>query len=214
MENDFNEDQIDSGEEKKHKCCGGKCKSQGAAPADLEPEQSTPLSPEELMDQEIMQIKVQAADYKDKYLRGLAESENVRKRMQKERQELVQYAIQNVILDFLTPIDHFENALKFTQQAAPEVQHWAVGFQMILNQFKDVLAANGVTPLESVGRPFDHNWHEAIEMVATADYPPGTVVEECVRGYKMGDRVLRPARVKVAKSIEVAVEEENDEQQQ
>lgn len=211
MENDFNENQLDDGVEK-HKCCG-KCKNHEAAPLDVEEEQSVPLSPDELMDQEIMQMREQAAEYKDKYLRGLAESENVRKRMQKERQDLVQYAIQNVILDFLTPIDHFENALKFTQQAAPEVQHWAVGFQMILNQFKDVLAANGVTPLESVGKPFDHNWHEAIEMVATSDYPPGTVVEECVRGYKMADRVLRPARVKVAKSIETTAVAEDETQQ-
>lgn len=211
MKNDVNDNQLDNGEQE-HQCCG-KCPNHDV-PMDMEVEQSAPLSPDELLEQEISQMRVQAAEYKDKYLRGLAESENVRKRMQKERQDLVQYAIQNVILDFLTPIDHFENALKFTQQAVPEVQHWAVGFQMILNQFKDVLAANGVTPLEALGKPFDHNWHEAIEMVATSDYPPGTVVEECVRGYKMGDRVLRPARVKVSKSVEVAADEEETDQQQ
>jgi len=152
-----------------------------------------------IIEDELQEVRLQAADYKDKYLRGLAESENVRKRMQKERQDLVQYAVQNAILEFLTPIDHFENALKFADQAAPEVQHWAVGFQMILNQFKDVLTANGVTPIEAIGKEFDHNFHEAIEMVETSDTAPNTVVEECLRGYKMGERVIRPARVKVAK---------------
>ncbi len=72
---------------------------------------------------------------------------------------------------------------------------------MILNQFKDVLAANGVTPFVSVGQPFDHTRHEAIEMVETTEFSPGTVVEESLRGYKINsDRILRPARVKVAKA--------------
>ena len=76
-----------------------------------------------------------------------------------------------------------ENALKFTQQMSDEVKHWAIGFQMILNQFKDVLSANGITPFSSEGKPFDPHLHEAIETVATADFPPGTVIEESLRGY-------------------------------
>lgn len=151
------------------------------------------------MEVEIAEAKQDAAQYKDKYLRNLAEMENSRKRLQKEKQELTQYAIQNVILDFLPPLDHLENALRFADQASSEVQHWATGFQMILTQFKDALANNGVAPIISKGMPFDHNCHEAVEMIVTNEFPPGTVVEENVRGYRMGDRVLRPARVKVAK---------------
>ena len=137
-----------------------------------------------------------------------------RKRMQKEKQDLMQYAVQNIINDFLTPIDHFENALKFTDQASDDVKHWAVGFQMILNQFKDVLAANGITPFISVGQPFDHTRHEAIEMVETTEFSPGIVVEESLRGYKINsDRILRPARVKVAKApaAEEVIAETNEE---
>jgi molecular chaperone GrpE len=130
----------------------------------------------------------------------LAESENARKRLQKERQELVQYALQNAMCEFLNPIDHFDNALKFTQQASDDVKHWALGFQMILNQFKDALTANGVTAYESVGVVFDPHSHEAVEMVTSTDYPPGTVVNESLKGYKMGDRIIRPARVTVAKA--------------
>lgn len=153
-----------------------------------------------ITDVELEQLKKDASEYKDKYLRVLAESENARKRLQKEKQELIQYAIQNVVIDFLNPIDHMENALKFTQQMSDEVKHWALGFQMILTQFKDVLSRNGVTPFDSTGKPFDPHCHEAVESVATEDHPPGTVIEESLRGYKMGDRTIRPARVKVSKT--------------
>ncbi|MBA3957393.1 MAG: nucleotide exchange factor GrpE [Parachlamydiaceae bacterium] len=149
---------------------------------------------------ELTQLKQDALEYKDKYLRQLAEADNMRKRMQKERQELIQYAVQNVLVDILHPIDHFENALKFTQQASDEVKHWALGFQMLLNQFKDVLANNGVVAFTSQGTPFDPHCHEAIEMVTSTEFAPGIVMEESIRGYKMGDKVIRPARVKVAKA--------------
>lgn len=151
---------------------------------------------------ELEQLRRELADYKDKYLRSLAEAENSRKRLQKEKQEMIQYATHNVISEFLSPIDHMENALKFTQQMSDDVKHWAVGFQMILSQFKDVLNINGVIPFESEGKPFDPHKHEAIEMIATADFAPGTVIEETVRGYSMGDKVIRPARVKVSKAVE------------
>ena len=105
-----------------------------------------------------------------------------------------------MIVEFLTPIDHMENALGFAQQMSDEVKHWAVGFQMILTQFKDVLNMNGVTPFKSEGTHFDPHRHEAIETVETSAVPPGTVVEESLKGYIMGDKVIRPARVKVSKS--------------
>jgi len=152
-------------------------------------------------DNEMDTLRKEASEFKDKYLRLLAEMENTRKRLQKDKQESVQYAVQNMMVDFLSPIDHMENALKFTDQASNEVKQWALGFHMILNQFKDVLTQNGVVPFVSVGTPFDHNKHEAIEMIATDSVDPGTVVEEHLKGYRMGDRLIRPARVKVSKAL-------------
>lgn len=149
---------------------------------------------------ELESLKRELTEVKDKYLRVLAESENARKRLQKEKQENVQYAIQNVIVDFLNPIDHMENALSFAQQMSEDVKHWAVGFQMILSQFKDVLTTQGVKPFQSEGTPFDPHRHEAIEMVETSTVPPGIVVEESLKGYLMGDKTIRPARVKVSKA--------------
>ena len=147
---------------------------------------------------EFEKLQEEVLEYKNKYLTLLADAENARKRLQKERSELIDYAIRNLIVDFLHPIDHLENALKFTQEASPEVKHWALGFQMILNQFKEVLANNGVKPIEALGKPFDPHFHEAVEMITTTEHPPGIVIEESIRGYKSGDKPLRPARVKVS----------------
>lgn len=166
-----------------------------------------------ISDLELEALRKDLAEAKDKYLRVLAESENARKRLQKEKQEMTQYALQNVIVDFITPIDHMENALSFTQQMSDDVKHWAVGFQMILSQFKDVLSNNGVTPFSTVGKPFDPHRHEAVEAVETTKVPPGTVVEECLKGYVMGDKTIRPARVKVSKEpveTKKTTEEEQD----
>jgi len=155
-----------------------------------------------ITDVELRNMQKELIEYKDKYLRLLADVENTRKRMQKERQELTKYAIENVIITFLHPLDNMENALKFAQDMSEEVRNWAFGFQMIMTQFKDVLAENGVYPFESIGTKFDPHCHEAIEMVESEEKPPGIILEEYVRGYKMGDRTIRPARVKVTKGAE------------
>lgn len=160
---------------------------------------------------ELDQIKKDAAEYKDKYLRLLAESDNYRKRMQKERQEMVQFALQNTIIDFLTPIDQLENALKFAQNMSSDVKQWALGFQMILNQFTDVLANSGVVAFDSTGKPFDPHHHEAVEMVTTNEHPPGIVIKQNVRGYKMGDKTIRAARVSVSQQLP---KEENEQSSQ
>ena len=145
-------------------------------------------------------LKFEAEDYKDKYFRALAEVENSRKRLQREKIESQSYAIQNIVCDFLQPLDHFEQALKHAAKASDEIKHWALGFEMMLNQFKQVLADHGVTAFDSVGASFDPHQHEAIETEETTQYSPGTIIEEFQRGYKLGSRVIRPARVKVATS--------------
>lgn len=185
--------------EEKNKLDGEEAAKQEAKPTEPTPPPRQPVQVT-ITDIELEQLKKEAAEFKDKYQRALAESENSRKRLQKERQELIQYAMQNIFVDFLAPIDHMENALGFTEQASNEVKHWAYGFKMILGQFKDVLSNNGVTPFKSVGERFDPHRHEAVETLETTEYPSGTVVSESICGYKMGDRIVRPARVKVAKA--------------
>lgn len=146
--------------------------------------------------------KSELEEYKDKYLRLLAEMENTRKRLQKEKQEMSRFALENIVLDFLSPMDNLENALKYTQGMSQETLNWARGFEMILEQFKDVLTQNGIHPFSSEGAPFDAHLHEAVEVEELEDCVDGTVLQEFVKGYKSGQRTLRPARVKVAKKIE------------
>lgn len=172
---------------------------------------SASVKPKQVLvtDEELRGIQKEMVEYKDKYLRLLADAENSRKRLQKERQEISRYAIEHLIVDLLRPLDNLENALRFAQEMSDEVRNWAFGFQMILTQFKDVLAQHGVTPFDSVGNPFNPHDHEAIEMVESITQPDGIVIEESVRGYKMGDRTIRAARVKVTKAPEKPASEQN-----
>lgn len=145
-------------------------------------------------------LKNENQELKDKYLRVLAESENARKRLQKERLEAIQYATEGLVVSFLHPIDNFENALKAAEGMTPEVKNWAMGFQMILNQLKEVLSEHGVASEPSVGKEFDPHLHEAIEIVETKEHPDGWIIQEFSRGYRIGNRIIRPAKVKVAKT--------------
>lgn len=187
---------VENGKDANNKPPSGSAPEEAAA--EFEPASPHPKLVQ-MTDEEIRSIQKDLMEYKDKYLRLLADADNARKRLQKERQEITRYAVESLIVDFLRPLDNLENALRFAQEMPDEVKNWAYGFQMILAQFKDVLSQNGIVAIESLGQPFSPHDHEAVEMVETEQEPPGTIIEECMRGYKMGDRTIRPARVKVAK---------------
>jgi molecular chaperone GrpE len=153
----------------------------------------------------------EAIDYKDKYLRLLADVENTRKRMLKEKQDMVRFGIENILGEILGPMDNLENALKHAENLSGELKNWAMGFQMILAQFKDVLAQNGVASFVSEGQRFDSARHEAVEMEETDKVPEGMIIKEFVKGYCRGDHIIRPARVKVAKKLTTKEEGEQDE---
>jgi molecular chaperone GrpE len=140
-----------------------------------------------------------AEDFKEKYLRALAEMENMRKRMQKEKQDMARFGIENAIAEFLPAIDNLENALHFAESAHGEVKSWAMGFQMILAQLKEVLHNHGIVAFHSIGNRFDPAYHEAVEIIETEEHPEGAILQEFAKGYKSPTRVIRPARVKVAK---------------
>lgn len=168
---------------------------------------------EKVQEDRLSQLQQDLQECQDKYLRVLADSENARKRMQKEHQEWAKYSIENVLVEFFHPIDSFEKALQFAETMSEEVKNWAVGFEMILNQFKQIFSNHGVEEYHSVGKPFDPHFHEAVEMVETTEYEPGIIVEEYVRGYKVGERAIRVARVKVAKIPEQKIELEQTKQE-
>jgi molecular chaperone GrpE len=148
----------------------------------------------------IQTLEAELKECHDKHLRLLAEMENSRKRLMKEKQEMTRFGIENVITDFLSPMDNLENALKFAHQMSEETRNWARGFEMILCQFKEVLTEHGVASFTSVGQAFDPHMHEAVEVEETSTVPEGQITAEFVKGYKSAQRTLRPARVKVAKA--------------
>jgi molecular chaperone GrpE len=174
-------------------------------------ENETPLKGDEdpILHEEILPIDEMAKlqeelqMQKEKYLRSLAELENTKKRLQKERQEMTKFAVENVIIDFLNPLDNLEKALSFTDHMSDETKNWAIGFKMILTQLQDVLSEHHIYAFEAKGETFDPHLHEAVSIEETEAFPEGTILEQFSKGYKSSDRTLRPARVKVAKKPKV-----------
>jgi molecular chaperone GrpE len=138
------------------------------------------------------------AELKDKYLRALADSENVRKRVRQQSEDSIRIQREAILRDLLPIIDNLERALEAARKGA-EVKVVVDGVEMTVKALIDFLRAQGVTPLQSVGQTFDPNRHEAADHVESQIHPANTVVDEFHRGYLIGDRTLRPARVSVAK---------------
>ena len=160
----------------------------------------TPLPNEDIKElSKEEQLQLELEEQKEKYIRSLAEMENTRKRMQKERQEMTKFAVDQVITDFLNPLDNFEKALSFADKMSDETRNWAMGFKMILTQLQDVLTEHGVHPFPSLGNTFNPHFHEAVSVEETTNHPDGYILEEFSRGYKSSERTIRPAKVKVAK---------------
>ncbi|HEV2170871.1 MAG TPA: nucleotide exchange factor GrpE [Candidatus Binatus sp.] len=138
------------------------------------------------------------AELKDKYLRTLADTDNARKRIRQQSEESVRIQREAILRDVLPIIDNLERALDAARQGAP-VKAVVDGVEMTVKALIDFLRAQGVTPIQSVGQAFDPTRHEAADHVESEVHPPNTVVDEFHRGYLIGDRTLRPARVSVAK---------------
>jgi molecular chaperone GrpE len=138
------------------------------------------------------------AELKDKYLRALADAENTRKRLRQQGEENLRLQRESLLRDLLPIVDNLERAVGAARgggNGKPIVE----GVEMVLRSLLDFLKRHGVTPQESVGQPFNPQFHEAVDHVESLEHKPNTVVSEFHRGYQMGDRVLRPARVAVAK---------------
>ncbi len=162
----------------------------------LEKEETVSIS--DLMQENLDKASKDASEYKDKYFRALAEMENSRKRLQQEKQEMISYAVDNMIDEFLLPLDNLENALKFTDNLSDEIKNWAMGFKMIAAQFTQVLENHGIIPYASVGEIFNPHFHEAVETEVSNAHAEGTVLSEVQKGYRHGERILRVAKVKVS----------------
>ena len=148
---------------------------------------SPTLSPEELAATEI-------ASLKDQLLRTRAEFDNIRKRLTREKEESLRYANQAILSDLLPLLDHLELGLQAATTTTDPASVVA-GVKLIQSQFDRFLTDHGVTPIEAIGKPFDPHWHEALSQEPCPGKPEGLVLHQRRRGYKIGDRLLRPSSV-------------------
>lgn len=134
----------------------------------------------------------------DRLLRTAAEFDNFRKRVDRERRDLLDYAATEVLTELLPVVDDLERALQ--ADSGTEASVYRQGVELILKQLHDLLKRRGVTSVETLGTDFDPNVHQAVMHDVSATHREGEVMEELRRGYKLRDRLLRPAMVKVAKA--------------
>lgn len=138
--------------------------------------------------------EAEKAELKDKWLRAVAELENYKKRVRREIDDATFRAQQNLLNAFLPTVDNLERA----QELARSNEQLFKGIQMVVSGFLSALARHGVEPVPAVGHPFDPAIHEALQQMDSPDHAPGTVIREWEKGYRQGDRLLRPARVVIA----------------
>lgn len=151
---------------------------------------------------EIEALKAQLDDRTGQYMRIAADFDNFRKRTQKERQELELQAKCSTIVELLPVVDNFERARSHIKPQTEQEMTIHKSYQSVYKQLVECLKRIGVAPMRSEGQEFDPNMHEAVMRQPTEDYEEGTVMEELVRGYLLGERVLRHAMVKVAAAPE------------
>jgi molecular chaperone GrpE len=140
------------------------------------------------------QLALQLTQAQDRLARLQAEFDNTRKREAKERQDVRDYAIQSAVEPFLGVLDNFALALK----SDGDVEQLRTGVQLIVKQMDDALRGLNVQPVEAIGAQFDPRIHEALGSIETLEYPDHQVLEEIRRGYKLRDKLLRPALVRIA----------------
>ena len=137
-------------------------------------------------------------DYYDRLLRKTAEFENYRKRVERERREQADQRVVDLLLELLSVVDDFDLAL--TVEGGDSAAAYRKGVELIHSKLNELLKRHGVRPLEALGADFDPNVHQAVLHETSPESREGEVIEELRRGYMIGDRLLRPAMVKVAKS--------------
>ncbi len=152
-------------------------------------------------------LEAERDEYKDLLLRKAAEFENFRRQKEKEMAALIKFADKNLIKSILPIIDDLErvitNAEKFLA-ANPDAKIYVDGVKMVHQKLLKTLEARQVKRMETVGKKFDHNFHEALTQMPKADLEPDTIVEEFEAGYIMHDEVIRHAKVVVSKPVESA----------
>jgi molecular chaperone GrpE len=158
---------------------------------------AAPQDASEALATEIAELRHEHEELRDQLLRKAADFDNYRKRVDRERREMAELAAQDLLLELLPVIDDFERAL--SADVIPGAEAYRDGVELIYKQLQDLLKKRGVTAIDAVGTDFDPHIHQAVVQEASTSHRDGEVIAELRRGYRLGDRLLRAAMVKVAK---------------
>ena len=148
-------------------------------------------------EEQLQRLQDELNQTRDQLMRTMADFSNFRKRQQDERDRDRRYATEGLVTALLPVLDNFERTVAHLEQGA-SVEQMIEGVRAVERQLRSALESQNVKRIESVGQPFDPNFHEAIAMEASTEHSADTIISEFESGYRMGDRVIRPARVKVA----------------
>jgi len=164
----------------------------------LVPVEPAPLTPDQIEDLKTRAAK--ADENWERLLRTTADLDNFKKRAAREKQEAIKFANESLMQKLIPALDNFDMALAATQSASAEsAQSLQAGIAMIHQQLKSVLAESGLEEVDAAGKPFDPNLHEAVSQKETTEAPDGQVIQQLRKGYRLRERLLRPATVVVAK---------------
>ncbi len=155
------------------------------------------IDPIEALNKEIDALQAQLAQNKTDLLRAYADTDNTRKRLVKEAETAKKYRFQSAALELLPILDNLNRALAVKPEN-PELANYVRGFEMIQTQLENALKNEGVQEIEALNQPFDANFMQALSMEKVDGVEPGLVTEVLQKGYKLKDRLLRPALVKVS----------------
>ena len=158
---------------------------------------------EEGIEAALTAARAEAKENYDRFLRAAAELDNYRKRTARMRMEARGETLRDMLLQIAPILDNMSRALAQNSEDAESLKQ---GVDLIYTQFREMLKGYGLEEIESIGQPFDPNFHEALMEVENAEKPPGTILEEMEKGYTLNKKVVRPARVVVSKA-----EKENDD---
>jgi len=146
-----------------------------------------------------VEAKKDEVDFKAKYYYIAAEMDNYRKRMEREKENLLKYGNEKVLSDLLQVVDNFERTIDMLKHDQdPKIKNIVVGIDMVQKQFIDTLSKHGLTPVQTIGKDFDPNFHEAMAQEYVEGAKPNQVVKEFQKGYTLNGRLLRAAKVVVA----------------
>jgi molecular chaperone GrpE len=167
-------------------------------PEPLVPVEPTTVTPEQL--EELKQRAAKADENWERLLRTTADFDNFKKRAAREKQDAIKFANENLLQKLIPVLDTFDMALAATQNGKTEaVQSLQTGVNMVYQQLRTALLDAGLEEVDATGKPFDPNLHEAVSQQETSDAPEGQVVQQLRKGYKLRDRLLRPATVIIAR---------------